>query len=118
METRPATCLTCGNATIVPVVPCGSSDVREGRSVLVYGLKMDIYSGDFPDYVCVTCEPEWLDFSRLCQQIETLDVTKENHCVSQEFAAAAAARDAADLLRPGLQQLAMELLTRSGGRNV
>lgn len=104
MELIKRECPVCRNATMLSVVRSSYVGVREGRAIQVYTDHADV-----PDWVCLNCEPRWLEVNRLSQQLETLDRTKERACGSQDWTSAVAARDAANLLRPGLNALVGEL---------
>ena len=105
MELTKRECSVCRNAAMLPVAWSSYVGVRERRAIQVYTDHANV-----PDWVCLNCEPRWLEVSRLSQQLETLDRTKERACGSQDWASAVAARDAADLLRPGLNALVGELI--------
>jgi hypothetical protein len=105
MELVSRECPMCGKSPMLRVDWSGGVSVRDGRVIQIYTNHDDV-----PDWVCLNCEPRWLEVSRLSQQLETLDIAKENACGSQNWSAAVAARDAADLLRPALNALVGKLV--------
>ncbi|GAA5510694.1 hypothetical protein Rcae01_06204 [Novipirellula caenicola] len=112
---EPPVCESCGtqnvrirwgSACFSPTDP-DNPDVQSG--VMILGNMID-RDRNPPDFVCIRCEPRWLDVHELVVRDCQLQTAKENAIEAQDFDKARQIRDLQYDFRPNLNALVDDLL--------
>jgi hypothetical protein len=127
----PEVCPQCANTQIVRVLWSGihlssqdKNDIEGGRAILA---SHQIVSGNtawlenprvstrrLPEWVCLTCEPKWLEVNRLALQDYEWQLAKEEAVANHKFDIAKSLLQQQEELRSRLIVLIMKLLDHAG----